>query len=308
MLENIEKAPTAFQIWLMAIRPKTLILSVGPILLAALLASMVTAPVQWHLFPVILLSAMSIQAATNLWNDAADASSGLDTKHERLGPPRVTSLGLLSGKTVRIAAIGLLIFAAVCGLYLVFSGGLPILMIGLVGIICAFSYSSGPYPISGSPFGEAFVVLFFGIMSVMGSSYLLTGQWNTESLWAGFYIGLPAAAVLTVNNHRDRVGDKAGGRRTLAIKLGPRRTKQLYAIMLLISCLGLFHLYALMNYGTLSLVSLVVSAIMMVYALLVPIRQFFNADGGPALNQCLLSTSLFQLVWLVAFFAILMLA
>ena len=164
----------------------------------------------WLVFPIIILSSVSIQIATNLWNDAADASSGLDQASERLGPPRATSLGLLKAWHVRLAAFLFLLLAALCGLYLVYVGGWPILLIGIVGIICAFGYSSGPYPISGSPYGEVFVIIFFGIMAVMGSAYLLTGTWSEVSFWAGFYIGLPAAAVLVVNNYRDRVGDEKG--------------------------------------------------------------------------------------------------
>ncbi len=291
-------------IWLMAIRPKTLILGFSPIILAILLAIDTGHPVNWLVAVGILLSALSIQIATNLWNDAADSSSGLDSATERLGPPRVTSLGLLQGRTVRLASVLFLTTAALSGLFLVWHGGLPILVIGIVGILCAFAYSSGPYPISGSPFGEVFVIVFFGIMSVMGSYYLLTGLWTMASFWAGLYIGLPAAAVLTVNNHRDRVGDAKGGRRTLAIKIGPRPTKRLYALFLLISCIGLIHVTNLAHHGTMSLVSLLVSAVMLALATLGPISLFFRAQTGPEMNATLATTSKFQLLWVAAFFII----
>ena len=292
------------QIWLMASRPKTLILSLGPVLLAGLLALEGNAPVNWLLFPIILISAGAIQIATNFWNDAADAASGLDNASERLGPPRITSMGLASVEAVRMAAFFCLLLSAACGLYLVLAGGWPILLIGIVGILCAFGYSSGPYPISGSPFGELFVIVFFGIMSVMGSMYLLTGDWSATSFWAGLYIGLPAAAVLTVNNHRDRVGDKEGGRKTLAILLGPQKTKRLYALLLLVSCIGLIHVFNIFEQDTLKLPSLAVSAALMVYAIAVPIRKLFLAKSPAELNGCLLQTSMFQLAWIVAFLLI----
>ncbi|WP_180966886.1 1,4-dihydroxy-2-naphthoate octaprenyltransferase [Cohaesibacter celericrescens] len=288
-------------VWLMAIRPKTLILSLAPVLLAGILAFKSMAAVNWEVFPFILLSAGLIQIATNLWNDAADAGSGLDIASERLGPPRVTSLGLLQAGTVKSAAYLCLAVAALCGLYLAFIGGWPILLIGVVGILFAFGYSTGPYPISGSPLGEVFVILFFGIMSVMGSNYLLTDSWSMTSLWAGFYVGLPAAAVLTVNNHRDREGDTKGGRRTLAIQLGPRRTKQLYTIFLLVSCIGIVHVSNVISFGTLSLVSVLASAVLMAFALSVPIRNLFLANTAADLNKCLMGTSMFQLVWIAAF-------
>ena len=291
-------------VWLMAIRPKTLILSLGPVLLAGVLASEMMVPVNWLIFPIILMSAGSIQAATNLWNDAADAGSGLDKASERLGPPRVTSLGLASARQVKLAAFAFLAIATLCGLYLVYIGGVPILVIGVVGILCAFGYSSGPYPISGSPFGEIFVILFFGIMSVMGSIYLLTGEWTAGSFWAGLYIGLPAAAVLTVNNHRDRVGDEKGGRKTLAILLGPQKTKRLYAMLLLISSVGLIHVFNIVSNGTISLASLVVSMGVMLFSLFSPIRALFLATRPVELNACLMRTCMFQLFWIAGLLVI----
>ena len=291
-------------IWVMAMRPKTLILSIAPVILAGLLAFKGLHPVDWWVFPIILISATSIQIATNLWNDAADAKSGLDQASERLGPPRMTSLGLLSAPRVRLAAVLFLFLSALCGLFLVIYGGWPILLIGIVGIVCAFGYSSGPYPISGSPFGEIFVTVFFGVMSVMGSYYLLTGEWTLLSFWSGVYIGFPAAAVLTVNNHRDRVGDKAGGRRTLAILLGPERTKQLYAVLILTSCVGLIHISNLLTHGVLSLVSLLITFAIMLFALIGPIRKMFLASTPEEHIRNLMRTSMFQFVWILAFFAI----
>ena len=291
----------SLKIWLMAIRPKTLALSLGPVLLAGLIARQTQTGIDWLVFPVILISAVSIQIATNLWNDAADADSGLDKPAERLGPPRVTSLGLLSAGKVKMAAVAFLLLSALCGLYLVLVGGWPIMVIGIVGIICAFGYSSGPYPISGSPFGEVVVILFFGVMSVMGSFYLMSGAWTEIAFWAGFYIGLPAAAVLLVNNHRDRIGDREGGRRTLAIQLGPDKTRQLYGALLLLACLGLVHLFSLIDHGTLNLISTVVAGLLALYCLAGPIRNLYLAETAPDLNRCLAGTSMVQLVWIGAF-------
>ncbi|WP_316859803.1 1,4-dihydroxy-2-naphthoate octaprenyltransferase [uncultured Cohaesibacter sp.] len=301
-IETISK-PMA---WFLATRPKTLVLALGPILLAGLLALDTDTTSNWLIFPIIILSAVCIQIATNLWNDAADATSGLDNAQERLGPPRMTSLGLLQAGHVRLAAVLFLLLASIFGLSLVFFGGWPILAIGIVGILCAFGYSSGPYPISSSPFGELFVISFFGIMSVMGTTYLLIEQWTLVSFWAGLYIGLPAAAVLTVNNHRDRDGDKLGGRHTLVIEIGPKRTKQVYAIFILVSCIGIIHVHNLLEPGTLSLASLIFSALLMAYSLMVPIRHFFLASSAAELNACLMRTSIFQLQWVLAFGAVLL--
>ncbi len=282
-------------IWLAAIRPKTLLLSLGPVMLAALIAGKESTSTHWYLLPIIALSAMAIQIATNLWNDAADSDSGLDDQATRLGPPRMTSLGLLSVKQVRFAAYLFLAVASLCGLSLVFAGGLSILAIGLAGIICALAYSSGPYPIAASPFGEIFVLTFFGLLAVGGSYYLLTGVWSHLALMAGLYAGLPAAAVLIVNNHRDRIGDEQGGRRTLAILLGPKNTKIFYSAVMSLSALGPAHL----EQG--SIEAGMASALLLAIALVLPIRTFWQAKDGPSLNTVLGLTAAFQLIWIAVF-------
>jgi 1,4-dihydroxy-2-naphthoate octaprenyltransferase len=282
-------------IWLAAIRPKTLLLSLGPVMLAALIAGKESPSTHWYLLPIIALSAMAIQIATNLWNDAADSDSGLEDQSTRLGPPRMTSMGLLSVRQVRFAAFLFLTIASLCGLSLVFAGGLPILAIGLAGIICALAYSSGPYPIAASPFGEIFVLAFFGLFAVGGSYYLLTGVWSQLALVAGLYAGLPAAAVLVVNNHRDRIGDEQGGRRTLAILLGPKNTKIFYSAVMSLSAIGPAHL------GQGSIEAVVASALLLAIVLVVPVRSFWQAKDGPSLNKVLGLTAAFQLIWIALF-------
>ncbi|MCT4656369.1 MAG: 1,4-dihydroxy-2-naphthoate octaprenyltransferase [Cohaesibacter sp.] len=289
-------------IWLQAIRPKTLLLSLGPILAAGIevwrLSGVDAADgidPRWILLPLIASCAMAIQIATNLWNDAADSASGLDQASKRLGPPRMTSLGLLTAREVRMGAFVFLGYAALSGLILSYLGGFPIVMIGLLGLFCALGYSSGPYPISASPFGEIFVLVFFGILAVTGTTFLLTGHWPPSATLVGFYVGLPAAAVLTVNNHRDRVGDAKGGRRTLAILMGPDRTKGFYATLMLISSLGMMHVAAFDPVGIL------LSAALAGFAVLEPIRQVWLAEDAAALNSALAQTAAFQLIWVLAF-------
>ncbi|HAT85348.1 MAG TPA: 1,4-dihydroxy-2-naphthoate octaprenyltransferase [Rhizobiales bacterium] len=282
-------------IWLAAIRPKTLLLSLGPVILSALIGGREGSLTYWYLFPIIALAAMAIQIATNLWNDAADSDSGLDDQTTRLGPARMTSMGLLSAQQVRLAALLFLAIASLCGLFLVFAGGWPILAIGLAGIICALAYSSGPYPIAASPFGEAFVLAFFGLFAVAGSHYLLTGFWSQMALVAGLYAGLPAAVVLIMNNHRDRIGDEQGGRRTLAILLGPQPTKIFYTALMSVSSLGPLHL------GHGSVTAIAASALLFVIALTLPIRSLWHAADAQSLNKILSQTAAFQLMWIVIF-------
>ena len=134
---------------------------------------------------------------------------------------------------MRRGAIVATLVAIVAGLVAVATGGLPILLIGVASVLAAWAYSNGPRPISGTPFGEIFVVAYFGVAAVVGIEWLAASAVDWTAALLGVAIGLPAAGVLTVNNHRDRVEDARNGRRTLAILVGVRGAKILYALELL---------------------------------------------------------------------------
>ncbi|MCG8427196.1 MAG: 1,4-dihydroxy-2-naphthoate octaprenyltransferase [Chromatiales bacterium] len=220
-------------IWLMAIRPRTLALSVSPVLLATALAA-VDQPdgIEWHLPLLIILAALAIQAGTNLFNDSADYLNGTDNE-TRIGPARVTASGLATPAEVMRAGYLAFLLAGVIGLYLVWLGGLPILLLGICSLLAGYAYSRGPWPISRTPFGELVVVLFFGLGAVVGTYYLQTGSYRAVLLLWGALVGLPAAAVLLVNNTRDVVSDTRAGRRTLAILLQPGARYSIYAGLML---------------------------------------------------------------------------
>jgi 1,4-dihydroxy-2-naphthoate octaprenyltransferase len=229
----------------MAARPRTLTLSLAPVAVGAALAHASAHPVRWSAVLVALLASAAIQTGTNLHNDAADSLRGADGP-ERLGPKRVTAAGLLDAASVERAAVVSFAAAALAGLYLVKLGGWPILLFGLVSILCGWAYSSGPRPISHTPFGEVFVIAFFGLGAVAATYWLAAEKFDAVALLGGLALGLFAAAVLLVNNHRDRIEDARNGRRTLAILLGPRRSGELYIVLMLAPFLLLAPLAALL--------------------------------------------------------------
>ena len=219
-------------LWVIAARLKTLSLSLTPVMAGTWLAASKGA---WRGDVLIAasLAAVAIQVGTNLWNDSADAARGVDTP-ERLGPPRVTALGLLSPVAVRIAAASAFLVAAVAGLYLTAIGGAVILAIGIASLAMGYLYSMGPVPLSMTPFGEALVIVFFGICAVAGTAYLHDPSFDLRAIELGAVLGLPAAAVLLINNHRDRRTDRLAGtwlagRRTLAILIGETGSRLLYS-------------------------------------------------------------------------------
>ncbi|PIE07132.1 MAG: 1,4-dihydroxy-2-naphthoate octaprenyltransferase [Rhodobacterales bacterium] len=215
----------------LAARFRTLSLSQVPVLAAGWLAAEAG-----QFRPGVTLAAMlgagAIQIGTNLWNDAADAASGVDSP-DRLGPPRMVALGLLGAAEVKRAALASFALAALAGLALVLTGGWPVVAIGLVSLLLGYAYSMGPRPLSGLPFGELLVIGFFGLVAVSTTAWLQgINPLAPRTLLLGLATGFPAAAVLMLNNHRDRVQDARAGRRTLAIVIGEAAARAVYAAAL----------------------------------------------------------------------------
>lgn len=177
------------------------------------------------------VGAVLIQAGTNLHNDAADGERGTD-RPGRLGPPRATAEGWASPGAVRRAAGLCFALSGIAGLYLVAVGGWPILVLGVFSLVAGWAYSGGPRPISHSPWGEVAVLAFFGVGAVAGSCFLQTGRVAWGTVMAGLAVGSPAAAVLLVNNLRDRCSDRKAGRRTLVRVLGVRMSVAVYGLLM----------------------------------------------------------------------------
>lgn len=223
----------AWKVWLMALRPRTLSLAVTPVLLGTALAWADPGPRDGPAFVAALCCALLIQIATNLHNDAADFTRGTDTV-ERVGPVRVAAAGWVSARALTRAAVACLLAALALGVFLVERGGWPILAAGLCSLAAAWAYSGGPWPVSRTAWGEAFVLVFFGFVAVAGSHWLQSTQPSFEVWLAGAAVGLPASAVLLVNNYRDLEGDTLSGRRTLVARLGRERARGAYALLMLL--------------------------------------------------------------------------
>ncbi len=224
----------SWRAWLAAIRPRTLGLAVSPVVLGTALAVHDGARFRPGVFAATLAAALLIQIGTNLHNDAADHQRGTDGP-DRLGPPRAVASGWLSARAVLRGAWLAFSLAFLLGIGLVAVGGWPIVVLGLASLAAGVAYSAGPRPLSGLPLGELFVVLFFGLVAVAGSYELQAGAFSARAWLAGLVPGLPAAAVLLVNNHRDRVGDARSGRRTLAGMLPPDAVVWLYGALLVMA-------------------------------------------------------------------------
>lgn len=217
---------------LMAARPRTLGLSITPVVVGAALAWAAHRQAHAATIAAALVGSMCIQLGTNLHNDAADSERGGDGP-DRVGPLRVTASGLISAVRVKRAAALCFGTAALAGLYLVIIGGWPILSLGVLSILSGWAYTGGPRPIAYTPLGEIFVIAFFGLGAVGGTYWLCAGTLDAPAVEAGLALGSMAGAVLLVNNVRDREADARIGRRTLPIVAGTRYTAMVYAALML---------------------------------------------------------------------------
>ena len=279
--------------WVEATRPKTLLLAASPVVAGVALAAAQTGRLAPYTALLTLLASVSIQAGTNLHNDVADFERGTDTQ-ARLGPPRATAQGWFTPAQVKTAAHLAFGLAFAIGILLALRGGWPIVALGLASLAAGYAYTGGPRPIAYGPYGELFVLAFFGVAAVWGSHYLQTLATGADAVLLGLALGLPAAAVLLLNNYRDLETDRAAGRRTLAQVIGPARARWLYAALLVIP------LPMLVALGFQGRTWLVLAAAPLALTLT---HRLFHGPGGAGLNPLLGATGAYQAL-LVGLFAL----
>ncbi|MBL9186084.1 MAG: 1,4-dihydroxy-2-naphthoate polyprenyltransferase [Opitutaceae bacterium] len=206
------------QIWIEAVRPRTLPAAVAPVLVGSALAWRDQAFVP-AAAGLCLGFALLVQIGTNFANDYYDFLRGADTA-ARVGPRRAVAAGLVAPATMRRAMIAVFAAAFLCGLGLLAWGGPWLLAIGIASIVCGVAYTGGPWPLAYVGLGDVFVFLFFGLVAVGGTYFVQAGRLTADALLAGGPIGLLAANILVVNNYRDAETDAVAGKRTLVVRVG----------------------------------------------------------------------------------------
>ncbi len=214
--------------WLLAIRPKTLPAAASGVIVGTVLAwregGFAAGPAL-----AALVIALLLQIGSNLANDVYDDERGTDTA-DRLGPLRVTNAGLLSRVQVKRGMAAVFAIAFALGCYLTVVRGPMVLAIGVAAIVSAIAYTGGPYPLGYHGLGEVFVFIFFGLTAVVGTYWVQTGTTSPAAWLMAVPVGLLITAIIVVNNLRDIEQDRAGGKRTLAVRLGVRATKTEFAL------------------------------------------------------------------------------
>ena len=221
--------PPAAQVWLLAARPPTLPAAVAPVLVGTAVAA-IDGPFDIGLFLQVLAAAILIQIGVNFANDLSDFRRGADTP-ERLGPPRAVAMGWLTERQMLAGAITVFGSAAAIGVSLTIAAGWPILAAGAASCVAAVAYTGGPWPYGYHGLGDVVCFAFFGLVAVMGSGYVQSGELTWELAAAAIPVGCLVTAILVANNLRDIDTDRAAGKRTLAVMLGDRRTRWEYALL-----------------------------------------------------------------------------
>jgi 1,4-dihydroxy-2-naphthoate octaprenyltransferase len=234
--------------WVEGARPRTLPAAVAPVLVGTGAAYALDAANPAFALLALLVS-LALQIGVNFANDYSDGIRGTD--QDRVGPVRLVGQRLAQPVDVKLAAMICFATAAVLGLALVaLSGTYVMLLVGAASIAAAWYYTGGKRPYGYAGLGEVFVFVFFGLVATLGTTYTQARSVSPTSIAGAIGVGAIASAILVANNLRDIPTDEAHSKRTLAVRLGPKRTRALYAALLAVALacvliLGIIHQTAL---------------------------------------------------------------
>jgi 1,4-dihydroxy-2-naphthoate octaprenyltransferase len=283
VMDASRRAPSPLRTWLLAIRLKTLPAAVVPVVVGTSCAHAV-GHVRWLPSLAALLGALLLQIGSNLANDVYDHEKGADT-HERQGPLRVVSAGLVTPGAMRVAMLLVFALASLVGAYLTAVAGPAIVVIGLASIASAILYTGGPYPLGYHGLGDVFVLLFFGFVAVCGTAFVNLGRVPIEAVLLSVPVGALATAILVVNNVRDVGTDSQTGKRTLVVRLGRKGGVVEYALLLAAAYFTVLVLFVGGFFGLWILLPLVTAPV--AWRLLASVKN----HRGPRLNATLAGTA-----------------
>jgi 1,4-dihydroxy-2-naphthoate octaprenyltransferase len=220
-------------LWFAGARPRTLPAAVVPVAVGTACAvGEVPGGLIWWRAVAAMVVSLALQVATNYANDYSDGVRGTDADDKRVGPVRLVGQGLASPSSVKRAAMAAFAVAGLVGGALALAVGPELFVVGALAILAGWFYTGGPRPYGYAGFGELFVFVFFGLVATAGSTYVQFERVTGLSIGAAIPVGLLATALLVVNNLRDIPGDSQVGKRTLAVRLGDRRTRYLYVVLI----------------------------------------------------------------------------
>ena len=291
-----------FSVWLHAARPRTLPLALACIIMGSGLA-FAHGSFDWVVVLFCVLTAILLQILSNLANDYGDSLHGADHS-ARQGPQRAVQSGQVTPATMRRAIAATAALAAASGLLLLwfafgrqaFSSTLLFILLGGAAIAAAITYTAGRLPYGYAGFGDLAVLVFFGWVGVLGSTFVQTGRLTPALFLPATACGLLAVAVLNVNNIRDLDSDRMAGKQSIPVRLGLRRARRYHWLLLGLAVLCAVA-YTLLTYT---------SPWQFLFLLAVPLLvrngvAVARTDALPTLNPWLRQMSLAALAFAVLF-------
>jgi 1,4-dihydroxy-2-naphthoate polyprenyltransferase len=215
--------------WLEGARPRTLPAAIAPVAAGTGAAALASGFVAWKA-ALALLVALALQVGVNYANDYSDGVRGTDA--DRVGPLRLVGSGAARPAVVRNAAMASFAVAGVAGLVLALTTAWWLLLVGALCVVAAWFYTGGARPYGYRGLGEVSVFVFFGLVAVVGTTFVQAEAITAVSVLAGVGCGALACALLVANNLRDLETDRVAGKHTLAVRLGDRRTRWFYVVLL----------------------------------------------------------------------------
>jgi 1,4-dihydroxy-2-naphthoate octaprenyltransferase len=264
--------------WLEGARPRTLLTAVAPVAVGTGVAAHGGSPIWWRA-AVALVVGLALQIGVNYANDYSDGVRGTDTT--RVGPLRLVGSGAAPPRAVKAAAFGCFAVAAVAGLALAAVTTFWLLLVGAAVIAAAWTYTGGARPYGYRALGELSVFVFFGLVATIGTAFVQTERLGWLEVVTAVPVGLLACALLVVNNLRDVAGDAVSGKRTLAVLVGPTRSRLLYAVLVLLPFGFAAGLGAVSPYAPLALIALPLA----IAAVRPVLRGAVGADLIPSLRD-----------------------
>ncbi|WP_110180440.1 1,4-dihydroxy-2-naphthoate polyprenyltransferase [Nocardioides solisilvae] len=273
--------------WWAGARPRTLPAAVAPVLAGTGVATYADGLVWWKALLALVVS-LALQVAVNYANDYSDGIRGTD--EDRVGPMRLVGSGTASPAAVKRAAFLAFGVAGVAGLVLAVTTAWWLVAVGAVCILAAWYYTGGTRPYGYLGLGEVMVFVFFGLVAVVGTTYVQTLTWEWPALYAGVGVGALACAILVTNNLRDIPTDRESGKMTLAVRLGEERTRLLYVLLVAAAAVAVVAVAASTHWW-------VLAALAFVVPMLPALRTVLSGARGPALIPVLAATGTGQLWW-----------
>ena len=218
--------------WLIGARVRTLPAAVVPVALGASVG-VGGGGARWWTVPLAAVVSLALQIGVNYANDYSDGIRGTDDV--RVGPPRLVANGLAPAGAVKRAAFAAFGVAAAVGLVLAVTTSWWLIVVGVASVLAGWFYTGGPNPYGYLGLGEVFVFVFFGLVATVGTTFVVLERVPALAWVLGSAAGSLACSLLVINNLRDIPTDREVGKRTLAVRLGDRRTRILYTSLIVVA-------------------------------------------------------------------------